>query len=43
VGRRFNVEYPDYFLARSKYGGVFDNLKNTRAETKINASNHTEA
>lgn len=40
-GRPFNVEYPDHFLSRVKDSGVFDNLKNTRAETKINASNHT--
>jgi hypothetical protein len=35
------VEYPDHFLTRVKDGGVFDDLKNTRAETKINAANHT--
>ncbi len=40
-GRPFNAEYPDHFLARVKDGGLFDNLKNTRAETKINAANHT--
>ena len=40
-GGPFNVEYPDHFLARVKDGGVFDNLKNARAETKINAANHT--
>jgi outer membrane translocation and assembly module TamA len=40
-GRPFNPEYPSHFLARVKEGGVFDNLKNTRAETKINAANHT--
>ena len=40
-GRPFNAEYPDHFLARVKDGGVFDNLKNTRAQTKINAANHT--
>jgi outer membrane protein insertion porin family len=40
-GRPFNVEYPDHFLARVKDAGVFDNLKSTRAETKINAANHT--
>ncbi len=40
-GRPFNVEYPDHFLTRVKDGGLFDNLKNTRAETKINAANHT--
>ncbi|MGP0070903.1 MAG: POTRA domain-containing protein [Bryobacteraceae bacterium] len=40
-GRPFNVEYPDHFLARVKDGGIFDGLKSTRAETKINAANHT--
>jgi outer membrane protein insertion porin family len=40
-GRPFNVEYPDHFLSRVKDSGVFDNLKNTRAETKIDAANHT--
>jgi outer membrane protein insertion porin family len=40
-GRPFNVEYPDHFLARVKEGGVFDNLKTTRAETKIDAVKHT--
>jgi outer membrane protein insertion porin family len=40
-GRPFNAEYPDHFLARVKEGGIFDNLKSTRAETKINKANHT--
>jgi outer membrane protein insertion porin family len=40
-GRPFNVEYPDHFLARVKDAGVFDDLKSTRAETVINASDHT--
>jgi outer membrane protein assembly factor BamA len=40
-GNPFNVEYPDHFLSRVKEGGVFDGLKTTRAETKINARNHT--
>jgi outer membrane protein assembly factor BamA len=40
-GRPFNPEYPDRFLARVKDGGIFDDLKTTRAETKINAGNHT--
>jgi outer membrane protein insertion porin family len=40
-GQPFNVDYPDRFLARVKEGGIFDNLKSSRAETKINASNHT--
>ena len=40
-GKPFNVEYPDHFLARVKEDGIFDNLKNTRAETKINSDDHT--
>ena len=35
------MEYPDHFLKRVKDGGVFDDLKSTRAETKINAADHT--
>jgi outer membrane protein insertion porin family len=40
-GKPFNVEYPDHFLSRVKEGGVFDDLKTTRAETKINKAAHT--
>ncbi len=40
-GKPFNVEYPDHFLDRVKQDGVFDNLKKTRSETKINAAEHT--
>ena len=40
-GKPFNVEYPDHFLSRVKESGVFDDLKSTRSETKINARNHT--
>jgi len=40
-GKPFNVEYPDHFLSRVKEGEVFDDLKTTRAETKINARAHT--
>jgi outer membrane protein insertion porin family len=40
-GKPFNVEYPDHFLARVKEDGVFDNLKSTRADTKINSDEHT--
>ncbi|HTW63856.1 MAG TPA: POTRA domain-containing protein [Bryobacteraceae bacterium] len=39
-GRPFNVDYPDHFLASVKERGVFDGLKTTRSETKINL-NHT--
>ncbi|HTS49875.1 MAG TPA: POTRA domain-containing protein [Bryobacteraceae bacterium] len=40
-GKPFNPDYPDHFLDRVKKGGVFDNLKTTRSETKINAADHT--
>ena len=40
-GRPFNVEYPDHFLGRVKDAGIFDDLKSSRAETKINAAKHT--
>jgi outer membrane protein insertion porin family len=41
LGKPFNVEYPDHFLARVKEQGVFDDLKSTRSETKINVGKHT--
>jgi outer membrane protein insertion porin family len=40
-GKPFNPEYPDHFLDRVKSGGVFDNLKATRSETKNNDAAHT--
>ncbi|HYK17664.1 MAG TPA: POTRA domain-containing protein [Bryobacteraceae bacterium] len=40
-GMPFNVEYPDHFLDRVKSGGVFDNLKTTRAKTKVDDKAHT--
>ena len=40
-GKPFNIEYPDHFLARVKQDGIFDNLKTTRAETKVNNDEHT--
>jgi len=41
-GKPFNPEYPDHFLDRVKKGGVFDNLKTTRSETKINADHSVD-
>lgn len=38
-GRPFNPDYPNRFLDRVKEDGVFDNLKSTRADTKVNAEN----
>jgi outer membrane protein insertion porin family len=40
-GKPFNIDYPDHFLARVKGDGLFDNLKTTRAETKVNEAEHT--
>jgi outer membrane protein assembly factor BamA len=40
-GKPFNVDYPNHFLDRVKEQGIFDNLKATRAETKVNAGNNT--
>ena len=40
-GKPFNIDYPDHFLARVKGDGLFDNLKTTRAETKVNEGEHT--
>jgi outer membrane protein insertion porin family len=40
-GKPFDPEYPDYFLGRVRQDGVFDNLGQTHAETKINDQSHT--
>jgi outer membrane protein assembly factor BamA len=40
-GQPFNPDYPDHFLDRVKKDGVFDNLKSTRSESKINTDSHT--
>src|SRR5260370_6462881 len=34
-GKPFNADYPSHFLDRVKEQGIFDNLKSTRAETKV--------
>jgi outer membrane protein insertion porin family len=39
-GKPFNVEYPNFFLNSVRERGVFDNLGQTKSETKINAD-HT--
>ena len=41
TGKPFNIEYPDHFLERIKSDGLFDNLKTTRSETKVNAEDRT--
>ena len=40
-GKPFNIEYPKHFLDRVREEGIFDNLKDTRAENKIDNDNHT--
>jgi outer membrane protein insertion porin family len=40
-GKPFNPEYPDFFLKRVKEDGVFDQLGETKSETKIDAVAHT--
>ncbi len=40
-GKPFNVDYPNHFLERVKEMGIFDNLKSTRAESKVNPKDNT--
>lgn len=40
-GKPYNPSYPDLFLARVKEMGLFDYLKTTEFERKINSDNHT--
>jgi len=40
-GKPFNPDYPDRFLKIVNDQGIFDNLKKTRAETKVNQNAHT--
>jgi outer membrane protein insertion porin family len=40
-GKPFNPEYPNHFLDVVKEQGVFDNLKSTLAETKVNTDTKT--
>jgi hypothetical protein len=39
-GTPYNPEYPDYFLKHVHEEGLFDNLGETRAETKIDDKTH---
>jgi len=41
LGKPFNPDYPDFFLKTVKDEGVFDNLGATKADTKIDAAQHT--
>jgi outer membrane protein insertion porin family len=38
VGKPYNADYPQHFLDEVKDQGIFDNLKGTRFEQKVNAS-----
>ena len=40
-GKPFNPQYPNHFLDVVKEQGLFDNLKSTSAESKINRESHT--
>jgi outer membrane protein insertion porin family len=39
-GSPYNPDYPDYFLKHVREEGMFDNLGETRAETKIDDNTH---
>jgi outer membrane protein insertion porin family len=40
AGKPFNPTYPEHFLGRIKEEGLFDNLKTTRSENKIDRGSH---
>jgi hypothetical protein len=40
-GKPFNIDYPQHFLNVVKENGVFDNLKSTRSDNKIDREDHT--
>jgi outer membrane protein assembly factor BamA len=40
-GKTLNPEYPDHFLKRIKEEGLFDDLGETKADTKVDAQKHT--
>jgi outer membrane protein insertion porin family len=40
-GKPFNADYPQLFLNSVRERGLFDNLGNTKPETKINDQDHT--
>jgi outer membrane protein insertion porin family len=40
-GKAFNADYPQLFLSSVRERGLFDNLGNTKPETKINDQDHT--
>jgi hypothetical protein len=40
-GKPFDAEYPDHFLATVRQEGMFDNLGDTKPETKVDQQKHT--
>jgi outer membrane protein insertion porin family len=40
AGKPYNIDYPEHFLARVKEDGVFDGLKNSRFESKIDPDSY---
>jgi len=40
-GSPYNPEYPEYFLRYVREEGMFDNLGETHADTRINDQTHT--
>jgi outer membrane protein assembly factor BamA len=40
-GKRFNADYPDYFLEEVRQGGYFDNLGKTKAVVNPDDASHT--
>jgi outer membrane protein insertion porin family len=39
-GKPFDADYPDYFLNRVREEGLFENLRKTKAVTKMDEQNH---
>lgn len=40
-GSPYKPDYPNYFLSRVREEGIFDNLGDTRADSKVNDQTHT--
>ncbi len=41
AGKPFNPDYPEFFLAKVREEGLFDNLGETKSEYKVNDQDHT--
>ena len=40
-GSAFDADYPDFFMNRVREDGLFDNLHDTKASSKVDEQNHT--